>query len=107
MDAGFHRGRDLSSKHHRKAIERCSPPSCGVVANISHAEWSVSNVRVMKVGGLGMPRLVYHRHASRLAFLRRALTEDSNLEGSVREVFTCLTVTPPFPRTDRRRNSKK
>lgn len=47
-----------------------------------------------------------HRHASRLAFLCRALTEDSILEAGVRNAFLILTITLPVSRADRRRKPR-
>lgn len=45
---------------------------------------------------LGLPHLVSYRHASRMAFLCRVLTEGSVLEGSVRDAFPRHTITHPI-----------
>lgn len=54
-----------------------------------------SPVPWMGVGDQGpvMPQLLCYPHASRLVFLRCALTEDSTLEGSIRDNFPSITLT--------------
>lgn len=47
--------------------------------------------------GVGrLPYLASGRHASKLAFLRHVLTEESILESSVRDTFPSLTITTPM-----------
>ena len=59
-------------------------------------------------GGLGLPHLASHRHASRLAFLRRVQADgDPVVARSVRDAFPSLTITPPVFWAERRRRSKR
>ena len=54
-------------------------------------------------GGLGMPHMASHRHAERLAFLNRTLTEESAWEWKVRNAFPKLEFAP---RVEGRRKPK-
>lgn len=50
-----------------------------------------------------MSHLVLHRHATKLSFIFRALTENLILEGSARDAFPRVTIIPPFSRSLHRR----
>lgn len=94
----------ISARTERRRSRACCPPCCVVVACFRSTDRSLHNVRIM-VGLLGMPHLC-HRYASSLAFLRCGLTENSILEGSVRDDFLSFNITPPVSEGERHFQSR-